>query len=302
MRHREELTKQMKRNLFMNACKFLARLVAFVALSVTTQAASPTPILEYTFNDTSSTTVISSGSNTATGILTGTYGTGVSGSAGDYSFNNSAATGMGNSGTGGGVVLNTGSGLGGLESFTLVGWYNSSLALANNARLFDSATAGALTLYGSTAGALTLTVNNATATSAVSSNYTATNQWVFFAVTYISNGVAGNNNTNFYVGDTSGMSLVSTATLFTNNLPSTGNIEIGNSNNASFANARPYDGLMDNIRIFGSTSDITGALSLAQLDAIRAADAVPEPSSMALVALGCLSGLATVLRQRSRIS
>ena len=44
-------------------------------------------------------------------------------------------------------------------------------------------------------------------------------------------------------------------------------------------NDSPFDGFLDNIRIFGSQSDNSGALTLTQLDSIRAGDVPPTVSS-----------------------
>jgi hypothetical protein len=44
---------------------------------------------------------------------------------------------------------------------------------------------------------------------------------------------------------------------------------VGNSPSAD----RPFDGLLDNIRIFGSKTDATGALTQTQVETVRAGDA-----------------------------
>ena len=44
------------------------------------------------------------------------------------------------------------------------------------------------------------------------------------------------------------------------------------------AQSRAFAGLLDDMRIFGSTTDSTGVLSLSQLEQLRLSD-VPEPST-----------------------
>lgn len=94
-------------------------------------------------------------------------------------------------------------------------------------------------------------------------------------------GTVASNNVKFYVGGTNNsVSLVSTHTL------NSGTLGI---NTASLAMgggpARPLDALIDNIRIDGVTSGAGGVLTLSQLETVRLA-AVPEPSTLALLALG----------------
>lgn len=267
-----------------------------------------TPILEFKFNEANPTTATSSGSNTATGVVTGAYATGVSG-AGDYAFDNNASNGMGTLATnGGGVQLGTA--LGGWKSFTLQGWINSNASpaeqLNNAARLIDgfsTANSAGFQLRAdaaanNNAGAMVLTVDGASVTSAA--GYAATNQWVFFAVTYD----VASHTANFYVGDTAtsvsqlgtGLTL-NIGTGVTTTKTTGSNIAIGN---LSGGTNRPYDGLMDDVRIFGSTIDSSGALSLAQLESFRALDvqAVPEPTAAALMILGGVLFLFTSVRRK----
>ena len=68
------------------------------------------------------------------------------------------------------------------------------------------------------------------------------------------------------------------------------------------ANNRPFDGLLDNIRLYGSVSDNTGVLSLISLESIRSSDiaAIPEPSVAMLAGIGMVALVS--LRGRRRTS
>ncbi|MFA6960816.1 MAG: PEP-CTERM sorting domain-containing protein [Opitutaceae bacterium] len=282
----------------------------------------PTPILEYTFNDTDATSA-STGSNTtavafrdssyASANLHGTAGSGLTGLAGDIAFDNTASAGMGSasgaSGGGGGVIGDIDSGSTGsdwLTSFTVQGWYYSSVQMGGAARILDktSGSTSSFLLRGATTnGQMNLTVDNLSVDSGT--GYTATGQWVFFAASY--DGSLTSNNVKFYVGDTTtSVSLVSTGTvnsgLVSNNVVS---MVLGNSShNPSLADAnnRPFDGLLDDIRLYGSASDSTGVLSLATLEAIRTSDisAVPEPSTYALLFGSVSLGIATFSTRRRK--
>jgi hypothetical protein len=281
----------------------------------------PTPNQGYTFNDTGATSA-STGSNTtavafrdssyASANLHGTAGSGLTGLAGDIAFDNTASAGMGTasgaSGGGSGVIgdIDTGStGSDWLTSFTVQGWYYSSVQIGGAARIFDK-TSGSSSSFmvrgATTAGQMNLTVDNLSLDSAT--GYTATGTWVFFAVTY--DGSLTSNNVTFYVGDTAtSVSVVSTGTV--NSGPVSNNplsLVLGNTtgNPSPAANNRPFDGLLDNIRLYGSASDSTGVLSLATLEAIRTSDisAVPEPSTYALLFGSVSLGIATFSTRRRK--
>ncbi len=260
-------------------------------------------ILDYNFNQTGTTATnngtagaaanlsLQNSSGTATD-LHGASGSGVSGLAGDRAFDNSASTGMGSAGTGGRAVTAPVSLLNGLTSMTLAGWFNVPTAIGGNARLMDNlGTNLGFNLYASGSGILSLQVNAGAATSTAS--YGATGSWVFFAVTY--DGTLSSNNALFYVGSTaSAVSLVKTATLNQGALGTSGvNFGAGNMQNGF---ARPVDGLMDNIQLYGANSGSGGVLTSSQLEVIRAV-AIPEPSSLALIGLS-LAGIAFAHRRR----
>lgn len=260
-------------------------------------ASSHAQVLHYDFNDPENgTSTVSIGSNTATANfrnsantatnLHGAAGSGVSGLTGDLAFDNTASTGMGSAGTGGYAVASIGTAMDNVTSFTISGWFKSDTVIGNAARImeqFNSATSY-WRLLSDTPGRLTLqlatpTMSSTGVTSAPGTAYTGTNEWIFFAVTY--DGTVASNNVRFYVGGvTSGVSQVGSAlTLNGGTLGvNTANLTMGG------GTARPYDGFLDDIRIYNATSGNGGVLSLEQLEAVRYA-AIPEPSALTLLAL-----------------
>lgn len=289
-------------SVFSQALRIFASLLALCALSARGEL-----ILEYTFNG-SGTSAASTGTDTTSAQfrdslgdpanLHGAAGSGVSGQASDLAFDNTSATGMGSAGAGG--IANAGdvSAVDGLSSFTLQGWFktDSTVSVGNAARLFDNAYGGSggFFLYGE-GGALKLNVDGI-ATVASSASYGATEEWVFFAVSY--DGTQTTNNVNFYIGSTSeAVSLVSTATLNagTTALAATP-FCVGNTP----AYVRAFDGYLDDMRVFGSTSDSSGVLSLPELEVIRSVDAIPEPSTSAMW-MGLGLGVAGVVMHRRHV-
>ncbi|MBN8708765.1 MAG: hypothetical protein BGO12_17320 [Verrucomicrobia bacterium 61-8] len=270
-----------------------------------------TLILDYDFNQIAGggTTAPSTGSTTTSlnlydsaGSLTnlhGAAGSGVSGAAGDLALNNSASTGMGSGGTGGRAQSASISAINSLQSFTLAGWFKtgSTTSISSNAFLINnqSGTSDGFRLYSNSSGYLALNVNGAAVTSSGAATYAATEAWVFFAVTY--DGTLSSNNVKFYVGNTStGVSLNVTRTLAQGMASAnSGGFALANVVNS---NIRPFDGYLDNIAVYGSQTDNSGVLSLAQLEAVRAANLVPEPAHLAF--LGCGAGLLAMIGRWKR--
>ena len=273
--------------------------------------AAGTPLLEYTFNDTG-TTAASTGSDTtsltlynSSGTATdlhGAAGSGVSGAASDFAFDNTAATGMG-TGFNGGSAASVGDlqGVDTLKSFTLAGWFKTdgTTVIGNNARLLDNqngaAGTGFILFASGSSGTLTLQINNNQYVS-TSGAYNATQSWVFFAVTD-----DGQGNVSFYIGDTA------TSVSLVNSVSGTAILESDNATSLSIGNAtagnRPFDGLMDDIRVYGSSTvnDSNAVLTQSDLESLRSADisAIPEPATYTL--LGGLVALSIVgLRRRRR--
>jgi hypothetical protein len=285
---------------------------AMFTLGITSPAFSQ--ILEYKFNDAvNGTTSVSTGSTTtavtfqnASNVATdlhGAAGSGVSGQAGDLAFDNTASTGMG-TGTGGYANGGDINAIDSLTSFTVQGWFYTSISgTVSGARLMEknqNANNNVSLQYNrnGSAGSLALTLGTTTMSStAAFSSTDATlatlNGWVFFAVTY--DGTLTSNNVNFYTGTTAAaVTQIGTSgtlnggTLGTN----TGSMKLGNLN----GNTKPWDGYLDDIRVYGATSGNGGVLTLSQLDTLRAADAVPEPATWALLAFS----LTTVMILRRR--
>lgn len=270
-----------------------------------------TLILDYDFNQVTGggTTAPSTGGTTTSlslynsaGTLTnlhGAAGSGVSGTAGDLAFDNAASTGMGSGGTGGRAQSGNISAINSLQSFTLTGWFKtgSTTAIGANAFLINnqSSTNDGFRLYSNSSGYLALNVNGAAVTSSGASTYAATEAWVFFAVTY--DGTLSSNNVKFYIGNTStavGLNVTRSLAQGTASTNS-GGFALGN---VLSSNIRPFDGYLDNISVYGSQTDGSGVLSLAQLESVRQADLVPEPANLAF--LGCSAGLlAAICRRRA---
>jgi hypothetical protein len=280
---------------------------AAFAATLTTPAFAQTLLVEYKFNDTGTTTA-STASSSNTGImrnsagvstdLHGAAGSGVSGAAGDLAFNNTASTGMGNTGTGGYVVQQSNNNfMQGLTSFTVSGWFKTETAtMAGNARLIDSKSAGGIWLRtgdGASAGTLLLGVNGGEVSAGATSwNQAAT--WTFFAVTF--SGASNTNNVKFYVGNTNIASSVTAAA--TVSLTNSGSVAATSNpfrlGNGAAQNDRPFDGYMDNIRIH------SGILSDVQINDLRVGDlsTIPEPAHIAM--LSGLVGLAACAVRRAR--
>lgn len=221
---------------------------------------------------------------------------GVSGESADYSFRPDTDTMGGSSNPGGAQSMartsSTVSSLNSLQSFTISGWLQTgdSTQLGNFARVLDNydGSNGFRLRNNGTDGVLELTVQ----TSSFSSNavYTATESWFFFAVTYN----ALTDDAAFYIGDfDTSVSLVNSGSIAlagSDTGINTDVLAIGN----TAGGGRPFNGFLDDIAIYGTTSGGSGALTLSELETVRAAS-IPEPTSAALM-LGAISLLA--LRRR----
>lgn len=289
---------------------------AFRAVVVAAPYAIPErPLFQFDFNESgdqafatgakpvTATFVNSAG---APGDLHGEGGGGVSGKLHDRAFDNRASTGMGNAGTGGGLVVGDITSVDGLTSFTLQGWFKTDVAINGAGRVFEknfgAGSSGFLLRAGTSPGQLVLQVNSRAVGSA--SAYGATGRWTFFAVTY--DALKTSDNVRFFVGsDTTPVGSAGTYTLnggsviantvIPNQIP----LVVGNnSGTAGFANDRPFDGLLDNLRVFGAASGGRGILGLDALEQIRLCDLkgdeLPAPGlSLAGIApeLGFRSGV-----------
>jgi hypothetical protein len=180
-------------------------------------------------------------------------------------------------------------GIDNLASFTLQGWFKTvpGQTLGEFARLIDNhndqvSPQGGFELYGGRnvngpvdPGKLTLLLDGSEL-STTSASYQEQNTWVFFGVSY--DGTLTSNNVKFYKGTTtSSVVLIDTLTLnkgTVNNEPT--GLGIGNRDRRpSIPNQirdRPFDGFLDNMRIFGTPTGKGGVLSLSELEALRVRD------------------------------
>ncbi|MFA6961643.1 MAG: LamG-like jellyroll fold domain-containing protein [Opitutaceae bacterium] len=286
-------------------------LIAFTLAPLAGKLDAQTLLLEYKFNGSGTTALntagtISGGDMTfydttgAAANLYGATGSGVSGAAGDLAFNNTASTGMGTTGTGGRAQTSYNAGIQTLTSFTLTGWFktDSTSSIGGNATLINNLNGtNGFHLFSSASGVLALNVDGTSVTSTGTTAYAGTQQWVFFAVTYDSTTSVA----KFYVGDTAGnLSLNVSRTLnagATND--NSGSISMANLAGTSI---RPFDGYLDDMRVFGATSGSLGALDMTAIQGIMTGDIsnIPEPSSAAAFIAGGSAFIAGFIKLRRR--
>lgn len=200
-------------------------------------------------------------------------GGGASGQPGDRAFDLSSATGMGaNDPTyqgPAGIVPPSEPGLtalSGLTSFTITGWFKPASQLAGAARivvtsLFNLQTGGTnrilLSLDDGSGKPVHLSSGE---------NYSYVDSWMFFAVTYDGSNVG--DNVHFYIGIPSSGRLepAGSGRIDSGPLGSVvGGLVVGNN---SIKGIRPFQGLIDDLSIYGSPTDSSGALSMEQVEAI----------------------------------
>lgn len=273
------------------------------------------PIVEYLFSGPNDTLQQSTGmvtdngarlsirdsSNTAAAL---TAELGVSGLAGDWALDFRSAPGTGSNAGGDGPFARTDGDLqpvDGLASFTLQGWFNTNIVPTDNMEFFKNVSSSAgFMLKAVNDGALRLYVNGDGGGSAIVSqnkDWAITGEWVFFAVTY--DGTSTTDNASFYMGGINeSVALSSTQTLDQGPaLDESNRLVISRRN-------RPYQGLLDNMRVYGSTGDASGVLSMSDLETVRLTDVtgVPEPSTFAILAACFSMGFVFWQRKRSRSS
>ena len=239
-------------------------------------------LIQFRITDSTGTSVANTGSLGGTGTVSGpgALGTaGVSGLAADYSFNNTGASNMGTPGTTGAITASVSALNSSKKSLTVQGWFKSDTVIGNGARLLDNYSVAQVKGFalrgpasGENAGALYFLADGQTVNSGANT-FGNTGDWVFFAVTYDYSSNTNSNNVKFYKGTlTSPVVQVGSALTFgvavqSIDAPTSTVLTVGN-----YADIRPYDGYLDNIRVYGDATTGAGALTLAQLELLRQAD------------------------------
>lgn len=219
----------------------------------------------------------------------------------DRAFDNTATLGQAQSP--GGIAVNlTDTSVAELDSWTVTGWYKSEnepvggggTVLFQSPPRFTPNTPEDNAMFqgehgigfegfavrGATANGFRTTVNGSNIALGDAAEWPDVNTWVFFAVTYDGTGAVG--NLNYYRGyrnaSESGANPVETTlTAFgTHLLGSTLYAEGIAMGNRVDDFSRAFDGWLDNMRVFGSRDGGDGALSIEQVEALRAYDMAIE--------------------------
>ncbi|HWL52228.1 MAG TPA: hypothetical protein VNQ90_07325 [Chthoniobacteraceae bacterium] len=314
-----------------------ASLFAIASFATGQTVTVPTPLLFWDFNSSTGNTVASTGSETMDltmyrpdpdvpstrqeANMLGGAGSGVSGAAGDRALDFSGATGMGkDNGYGGAAVggyLADVPGFDGAISMTIAGWYyTTKIQIGGDAQIINMSDAqkGGFRLVGQSGGGRLGVYNfvgsppegggtNRYVASFFSSssprNYSAVGEWVFFAFTIDSSGT--DTVMSYYYGSADGEvkldSTTSVANIGGHTASFTKDLTLGNySGNGT---TYPFQGLMDNIGLWASTTNGSGALTLQQLEALRVSQ-IPEPGAGALIGAAGLLLLGRALASRRK--
>lgn len=186
---------------------------------------------------------------------------GVTGQDGDHAYDLSGTAGMG-VGNGKFAYTRDLDSIDGLLSFTLTGCFKTDVGetLGKNVELFKTKK---LKLTSVNNGHLKLFVDSELELDSVTSSkadWNNVNSWTHFAVSY--DGTRSVRNVKFYKATiNSAVILSSTETLDRKS------VNIGGAQRLYISNQfRPFDGYLDNMRIYGSKIDSSGALTTAQLE------------------------------------
>ncbi len=272
------------------------------------QGRAAAPLVEYYFDETG-TTVTNSGS-LAPGlnatmyvnpgwVVSNLHGVGVAGGSLDQRSINRTTTNA--------TAANTSGSLGALQSLTIMGWFKTEAGKSYDDDSWlvgygDKSSGFGLAVPnvgggGSGTNQLKFRINNASV-SGVSSSFADGTNWTFFALTYNGFGSGSDYRTKFYWGTLGGgnsnASFLSEVWTAPTNVPAAAvGLFIGANCNLP---SRTFVGEMDVVRVFGSTTDASGVLSLSEIQTWQSQLAsIPEPSAALLVGAGALL---VVLRTR----
>jgi len=226
-----------------------------------------TPLVEFTF-DSPDLQQTSSGKAAAQGRVAlpariGGPGSGVSGKPEDLAFENTAANGMGGRATeeaGGAFSVPEGAGARGLQTMTVALWFKTALGqkLGSGVRLAILGNAWAV-LSGAP-GRCELSISGSRSAKSAIDDYAEEGEWVFFAATFD----ADSQVVSFFKGTSQNpvreVGAVTDYGVRMNNQP--GPLTIGNTP----ALNRPFNGCLDNFRLWASILDISDLEALRQSD------------------------------------
>jgi hypothetical protein len=274
--------------------KVLAALASGVIAWTAARADASKPIKEFLFDEPAGFNALNTGSSSTlapalemikntNGVenLNNSHGLGVAGGGLDQSFVDGSTSGQAQDTGGGNNFAINDTNVNNLASFTLMGWMkrDGASVVGNERRIVykSNGTAG-FRLEGGESGSqdyLRLWVDGSTVLSG--NAYSSVNEWTYFAVTY--DGTIATNNVNFYIGTLSGGNsnavLVNTTTLNQGTTDNNGDLfAVGGIAGGNIS--RSFDGSLDVIRVFGSHTDNSGALSLSQIQVWQSD--IPEPS------------------------
>jgi hypothetical protein len=192
-----------------------------------------------------------------------------------------------------GDIATAQSGLTGLSSMTVSGWFNASSAPTSGATLIRASSGsnnGWQITFTAETGQLRLNVGDGTGSTNYNSNinaFSTATGWQFFAVSWTSTGGA----TWFRGTDSIGATAVGTTTTARTMNTNSFAVSVGRGNSGT---GNSFHGYLDDLRVYGS------ALNLASIEEIRTVNAIPEPSSFATFAAAAALGFACLRRRRAR--
>jgi hypothetical protein len=268
---------------FQGLLSIFPQAVAMGLILSATAAVAAVPLVQFQIEAGSGTTIANTGSITRPGAIMGSKPIWVVNApinGGTYSLD----FGTTSSGSYAVDMTNT-SGLNNLKSFTITGWVNclnSSTGAGGNrivSWILPNGTQGVDLAFQSD-GSLTLGVNQWTDLSNIRSSggkitvdaNASYNNWRFFAVTY--NSLAATNQVKFYFGSNTSPASLDVQRTYANGAVGSnpdGTLTLGNlpADHRSYAQSDMFKGKLDQISIYGSAADGSGALTDAELRQIQ---------------------------------